>query len=498
MGIQKVLSSLTIFFSLLIFANACTVQRSPVTGNKRAYGYSWSEEKQLGAEADQQIQQQYGIYDDEGLQNYVDQVAQDVLANSDMRGEGVEDIYRNTEFTFRVLDSPVVNAFALPGGYVYVTRGLMANLRNEAQLAVVLGHEIGHVAARHASQRAFEQQVGQLALIGGAVAGQELLGIPGQSILNLGGQAAQLMFLKYSRDDESESDQLGVEYAAKTNYEAAEGADFFTTLKRLSGQSGQSVPTWASTHPDPSQREQRIPELAEEWRQQGYDMNIEDLDEYMSEIDDLVFGNNPRQGFTENGVFYHPDLEFQFPYPEDWQLVNTPTAVQIVNQDQNAIMIFQIDSENSSPQASVQQFLNQEGVTTGSTSSASNNGLNGYEAVATAQTQDGNEVRLYLYSVDYGGNIYRFVTYTTTDNFDRYDDIFIETTNGFAELNDSSILNVQPVRLNVFRADRTGSLESFLPGNMPMDITAEEVAIANQMELSTTVQEGTWIKIPRQ
>lgn len=498
MGMRKFLLSLVTFFSFLIFANSCTVQRSPVTGKKRAYGYSWSEEKQIGADSDKQIQQQYGVYDNDNLQDYVDNIAQEVLSNSDMRGEGVEDIYRNTEFTFRVLDSPVVNAFALPGGYVYVTRGLMANLRNEAQLAVVLGHEIGHVAARHASQRAFEQQVGQLALIGGAVAGQEFLGLPGQSLLNLGGQAAQLMFLKYSRDDESESDKLGVEYAAKTNYAAAEGADFFTTLKRLSEQSGQSIPTWQSTHPDPSQRETRIPQLAEQWKQEGYEMNKEEIDEYMTHINDLIFGDNPRQGFTEDGVFYHPDLEFQFPYPEGWQLMNTPTAVQIVNSDQNAIMIFQIDSQNSSPSASVQEFLDQEGVTAGNSSSASSNGLNGYEAIATAETEDGNEVKIYLYSVSYDGNIYRFVTYTTTDNFDEYDDIFIETSNGFAELNDRDILNVQPVRLNVYRADRTASFESFLPGNLPMDITPEEVAIANQVELGTTIEEGTWIKIPRQ
>ena len=290
----------------LLVLSTCTVQRSPVTGNRRAYGYSWEQEKQIGAQSDEQIQQQYGIYDDQGLQNYLDQVAQDVLAHSDMRGQGTEKKYRNTEFTFRVLDSPVVNAFALPGGYVYVTRGLMANLENEAQLSVVLGHEIGHVAARHASQRAFEQQVGQLALIGGAVAGQELLGIPGGNILNLGSQAAQLLFLKYSRDDESESDKLGVEYAAKSNYKASEGAKFFGTLRRLSDQSGQSIPTWQSTHPDPSAREQRIPQLAQKWKSEGYEMNKVDSDEYMQQLDNIVFGDNPRQGFTENGVFYHP------------------------------------------------------------------------------------------------------------------------------------------------------------------------------------------------
>lgn len=495
---RRLQSYLLIFISLFVFSSSCTVQRSPVTGKKRAYGYSWEEEKQIGAQADKQIQQQYGVYDDESLQNYIDEVAQDVLANSDMRGEDVQEMYRNTEFTFRVLDSPVVNAFALPGGYVYVTRGLLSNLRNEAQLAVVLGHEIAHVAARHASQRAFEQQIGQLALIGGAVAGQELLGIPGQNILNLGGQAAQLLFMKYSRDDESESDKLGVEYAAKTNYEAAEGADFFTTLKRLSDQSGQSIPTWASTHPDPSQREQRIPELAERWREQGYEMNIEDLDQYMNEIDNIVYGNNPRQGFTEDGMFYHPDLEFKFPYPENWQLINTPTAVQIVNPDQNAIMIFQIDSQNSSAQASVQEFLSQEGVNAVNSSSASNNGLSGYEAVATAQTEQGADVKIYLYSVEYDGNIYRFLTYTLADQFDTYSDTFVQTSNGFDELNDSGILNIQPVRLNVYRANRTGSFQSFLPSNLPMDITAEDVAIANQVQLDETIEEGTWIKIPQQ
>lgn len=482
----------------LLFLSTCTVQRSPVTGNRRAYGYSWEEEKKLGAQADEQIQQQYGVYDDEGLQNYLDNVAQDVLANSDMRGEDTQAKYRNTEFTFRVLDSPVVNAFALPGGYVYVTRGLMANLENEAQLAVVLGHEIGHVAARHASQRAFEQQMGQLALIGGAVAGQELLGIPGGNILNLGSQAAQLLFLKYSRDDESESDKLGVEYAAKTNYEASEGADFFATLQRLSEKSGQSIPTWASTHPDPSQREQRIPELAANWRSKGYQMNKTDTDQYMNQLDNIIFGNNPRQGFTENGVFYHPELEFKFPYPESWQLVNTPSAVQIVNQEGNAIMIFQIDGQNNSARASVNEFLSQEGVNPAGGNATSNNGLNGYEATATAQTQDGVNLRIYLYSVEYDGNIYRYVTYSTAEQFNNYSNTFVQTSNGFDRLNDSDILNIQPARLNVYRANRTGSFESFLPNNLPLDITAEEVAIANQVQLNETIQEGTWIKIPQQ
>jgi predicted Zn-dependent protease len=480
-----------------LLVSFCVVQRSPVTGQKRAYGYSWDEEVKLGAQSDKQIQQQYGVYDDQGLQNYVDEVAQDVLATSHMRGEGTEEKYRNTEFHFRVLDSPVVNAFALPGGYVYVTRGLLGHLRNEAQLAVVLGHEIGHVAARHASQQAFEQQVSQLALIGGAVGG-ELLGLPGGDILQMGSQATQLMFMKYSRDDERESDQLGVEYASKKHYMASEGADFFTTLRRMSAQSGQSIPTWQSTHPDPSARANTIPQLADKWRQKGFEQNVTDRDQFMQQLGDITFGQNPRQGFTENGMFYHPELAFQFPYPEEWQVVNQASTVQMVNEDQNAIITFQIDSKNDSPQASVNEFLNQDGITSTGASGTSSNGLNAYEATANAESQDGSKVKFYLYSAKYNGNVYRFVSYTLADQFDAYQSQFIETTNEFRELNDSDILNIQPAKLRVYQTDRSGTLQSFLPNNLPLDISAEDVAIANQVELNEQIEAGTWIKIPRQ
>jgi predicted Zn-dependent protease len=176
--------------------------------------YSWEEEIKIGQDADPQIVAQYGIYDDPEITEYVNNLSNSVLANSHMRREGTDRKFRETEFYFKVLDSPVVNAFALPGGYVYFTRGLMAHLNNEAQLSVVIGHEIGHVAARHASQRALQQQLGQIAVIGGAVIGQELLGLPGASILDMSSQAAQLLFLSYSRDAERESDELGVEYSA--------------------------------------------------------------------------------------------------------------------------------------------------------------------------------------------------------------------------------------------------------------------------------------------
>lgn len=488
-----------VIISLIV--TACVVQESAITGDRRAYGYSWEQEKQLGRQADEQIQQQYGIYDNDELQQYVDNIGQEMLSVSHMRREDTPEQYKNTEFHFRVLDSPVVNAFALPGGYVYVTRGLLSHLDNEAQLAVVLGHEIGHVAARHASQRAFEQQLGQVALLGGAIAGEELLGIPGGSVLNLGSQAAQLLFLSYSRDDERESDQLGVEYAAMQNYQAAEGAEFFVSLERMSSQSGQSIPDWQSTHPDPSERAKTIPQLAENWRQKGYELTIEDTDQYMSKINNIIYGNNPREGFTRNGTFYHPDLKFQFPYPQDWQVINQRSLVAVVNKDQNAVSIMQLDSESSDVQASVNEFLNQEGITTVSKSTAANNELPAYEAIANGQTEDGTQIKFYIYALKHDGTIYRFLNYTTLDQFSTYEARFKQITSGFRPLRDQSILDIQPVRLHTFKTNRSGTFESFIPENfsgMPIEVTANELAILNQVQLDERIEAGSWIKLPRQ
>lgn len=492
-------SSLRLFFTsvlLILFVGSCTVQKSPITGSKRAYGYSWQQELEIGKEADKQIQQQYGVYNDEQVQEYVERIGQEVLEVSHMRREDTDPKYRNTQFYFRVLNSPVVNAFALPGGYIYVTRGLLAHLKNEAQLAVVLGHEIAHVAARHASQRAFEQQLGQIALIGGAVAGEELLGVPGQSVLQLGSQAAQFLFLSYGRDDERESDQLGVEYAAMKQYEAEDGAGFFSALERISEQSGQSIPSWQSSHPDPSERAKRIPELAQQWEQKGYEQNIQNTDEYMNVINGIIYGQNPREGFTEDGNFYHPDLKFQFDYPDTWEIVNQPTLVAAVNQNQDAISLMQIDSEADSPEASVMNYVTQDGFTIQSQQPVQQSGLNGYEATAIATTEDGTRYKFLVYAVAYDGNIYRFTNYSLAQKFDDYQSYFKETSYSFAELTDQDKLNREPVRLQTQKLDRSQPLSAFAD-NLPTDITAEDVAILNQIESDTRIEEGSWIKLPR-
>lgn len=484
------------YLLLLSLLCTCVVQRSPVTGKKRAYAYTWKQEIEIGREADIEIQQQYGIYDDPELSKYVNKIGQEVLARSDLQSPEALDEYKNTRFTFRVLNSPVVNAFALPGGYIYVTRGLLAYLENEAQLAVILGHEISHVAARHSSQKAFQESVGQIALIGGAIVGEQVLGISGQDILNIGGTAAKLLFLRYSRDDEREADRLGVEYAAKAGYKTSEASRFFTSLKRISQQQENTLPSLLSTHPDPGDREKNINKLSDEWINKGLSMSFINEQKYMEEINGLIFGENPREGFFENGIFYHPGLKFRFPVPAGWTMYNEASQVVFISENQDAVMLFQADSKSDSPANSVSAFLNQQGITVIEKGVVPQSAYQAYKAVAKARTQNNEMIGLYIYALRYNNRVYRFIDYTTENKYESFEPVFALSGNRFSPITNSKILNIQPVRIKVVRLEKSEKFSNLLPKQLPENITPEDIAIMNQAKLSGFLPGGFYLKLP--
>lgn len=491
---------ITVLLPVLFLSSGCvSLEQNPVTGNTRAYAYSWEEELEIGREADGQISAQYGVYEEGELNAYVDELSRDVLQYSHMRREGQPQKFRETEFTFRILNSDIVNAFALPGGYVYFTRGLLAHMNNEAQLAVVIGHEIGHVAARHASQRALQQQAGQLLLVGGAVAGQELFGVSAQSIMNLGGTAAQLLFLSYSRDNESESDELGVEYAAMAGFDASEGSAFFRTLQRLTEKAGGGLPNHLSSHPDPGNREQRMLELSQRWQEQGYEQNQRNEQRYMDMIDGMIVGKNPREGYTAEGMFYHPELRFQYPVPAGWRVQNEAAQVIMFDEDQNGVSVFALANNAGSARAAVEEFTEQEGINVVNAGSRTVNGLPAYRSEATATDSNGNTLRMLVQAVAFDGNVYRVLNYSDTDDYSTYQSDFELISDGFSELTDTQALNVQPTRIEVVRADRTGSFQSFLPDEsvFPQGMDAEAFAILNQVALDETITRGQRLKLPR-
>ena len=490
--------SLLILFLIPGLVGGCmSVERSLVSGRKRAYGYTWQQEVQIGKESDQAIIAQYGLYDDKELASYVDRLGQELLAVSHMRREDTPEEMRNTPFTFRLLDSPVVNAFALPGGYVYITRGLLAHLDNEAQLAVVLGHEIGHVVGRHASKRAAAQQFGQLAVVAGAIGAQTVLGgNAAEQVLNTAGTAAGLLFLSYGRDDERESDRLGVEYGALEGYKSGEGSAFFRSLKRLSDQAGQSIPSFMSTHPDPGEREATIQRMASEWEQK-VTMDRVEADAYLAHIDDIIVGEDPRQGYEENGMFYHPTLKFQFPVPQGYIVINQPTQVALVAPDQKAVLVFSIASEVQTAADAGTKFAAQEGITVLDKKATRINGLTAYDLLATAADQQGAEFKLANRYIEYGGNVYSFMAYSAAASFDSYQRGFYNVLDGFRQLTDQSKINVKPTLLDVVTATRTGTFQSFLPNPLPRGVTAEGLAIINQVNLDQNIQRGTKLKLPR-
>lgn len=472
---------------------------NPVSGNTRAFGYSWEEEQKLGDQADEQIQQQYGVYEEEGVDEYVDNLGQELLAESHLRREDTPERFRETEFEFRVLDSPIINAFALPGGYVYVTRGLLSHLNNEAQLAVVLGHEIAHVAARHASQQAGRQQLTQGLLLGGALAGGLAFGgNVAEQVIGLGGTAAQLLSLSYSRDNERESDRLGVEYAIRSGYEGSEGAAFFTTLERIrEQQEGQALPTWQSTHPDPGEREKNIPEIAQKWKEK-LDVSAETVnqDEYYQTIEGIVLGENPRQGFTEDGVFYHPELEFRFSIPGNWDVQNQPRQVAVIQPEQEAYLVFQFADANS-PDEAARKFTGQEGLTVVERQRGDVHGYDAQRVLAEGQTQQGQTVRVLAYFIEYDGNVYQFQGLTSAEQYSTYRSAFEQSITSFDRLTDSSKLDIQPTHLEIRPAERTDSFRSFFDeDNLPQNMTAEDLAIINQLEVDQTVESGRPLKLP--
>lgn len=471
----------------------CVTEPSAITGEMGQYGYTWQQELALGANADKQMLSEMGAYQDDQLVRYVESIGEKVLAESDMRDPNTPELYRNTEFVFRVVDSPVVNAFALPGGYVYVTRGLLAHVQNEAQLAVVLGHEITHVAARHASQQALKQQWGQIGILAGAIVVEQVLERPqaAKQLLDVGGSLFQLLNLKYGRDAERESDLRGVEYAARAGYKTDEAARFFTTLKRISESQGASIPSWMSSHPDPGERHLSMIQLA---RNNDPSATYVGEESFLQRIDGLPIGDNPRQGFARNEVFYHPDMQFRFEIPNGWRIKNEATAVYLAEPNGNAALIFSI-ADGDTAEGAAHAFLRKQSIRSQEDPIRLKSQYPHYSIESTLGVGN-HALALSLSFIEYNGNVYQFIGYAKPIFYAAYRSTFHQTATSFDRLADKAILDIQPTRLKIVKADRNAPFNEFMPENLPIGLSSLDIAIMNQMDLKTPVKKGVLLKLP--
>ena len=472
-----------ILFPILILALGFTAQscmRDYVTGKRTFSLMSESQEIALGASADPQIVSEYGIYDDPALSTYLDSIGQS-LARISHRP--------NLKYTFRVVDSPVVNAFALPGGWIYFTRGILAHFNSEAELAGVMGHELGHVVARHGAEQQSKAQLAQIGFGVGSVISEDFRQLSGLAQTGLG-----LLFLKFGRGHESESDRLGVEYSTKVGYNAHEMAGFFRTIGRLSAGSGQSIPTFLSTHPDPGQREARVHELTTEWQSKvPYKPKNLDRRDYLRRIDGIVYGEDPRQGFTEGNMFYHPDLRFQFPFPKGWTLVNTTQKVDIMNTEKNAGVQFSLAKGNSLQQAA-NDFVTSSQGTLQRNQNVYVHGMNAIRLIT--QVPNGqNNLHVLSYFIQRGQSIYVFHGFTSTNLFGKFLGDFEMVMKGFDRLTKKSALNKRPQRLRIERSSRSGTLKTILQRFGIKKEMLNELAILNGMKLEDQIRRGDYVKV---
>lgn len=449
------------------------------------------QEAQVGREAHPQFIQQFGGQETGPAAAYVEAIGKDVSVRSGLAGA-------RDSFTVTTLDSSVNNAFAVPGGYVYITRQLVGLMNNEAELAGVLGHEVGHVAARHSARRQATAQRNQLLGVLGQVASSVLLGDSaiGRQAQQIAGQAPQLATLSYSRNQELEADQLGVQYLSEAGYDPRAMATVLTSLaaqnsldSQLQGRGNATLPEWASTHPDPAARVNDALAFAS-----GKPGNVTNRDRFLSRIDGLVYGDKPSQGVIEGNAFIHPELRLSFSAPNGFYMVNSTSNVTI-NGDRGQAQ-FTLDPYNGNldtyVRAQFQKLGNaQQQVTPQTLERTTVNGIPaayGVTRVNNGQQQVDVTVFAYEFSND---RAYHFLTITQAGQSGVFNDMY----RSMRRISASEAAQIVPRVIDVVVA-RSGDTVASLAGRMAYDRGQEaRFRVLNGLGSNDRVEAGQSYKV---
>jgi predicted Zn-dependent protease len=460
--------------ALAVLVGSCAT--NPVTGKREFTLVSEGQEVEMGKGAAEEVAQTIGLYDNAATQSYVERLGKSLAAQSE-RPE--------LPWTFRVVDDPVVNAFALPGGFIFITRGLMAHMNSEAQLVSVLGHEIGHVTAKHSVQQISRAQAAQVLLIGGMLASDTVAALGDVGLAGL-----SVLFLKYGRDAERQADDLGFKYSVNQGYDVRSMPGVFATLKRVSESAGaERLPNWLSTHPSPDERIERIQQkIAQQNPPQGKD----EQQAYLAMTDGLTYGANPRQGFFDNGVFKHPDMRFQVTMPSGWKATNLSQAV--VAEASGGTAAFQLTmAKEASPGQALEKFAANQAVSAVEKVDVPVHGLQASSARFQAKTEGGQLAGLVTF-VSHQGKTFQLMGLAPAAGFAAQEATFKQVQGSFGPLTDQAALSVQPARVKLVSAPSSMTLAE-LVSKQGSGLSAEKVAILNQMDTATRLQAGQKVKI---
>ncbi len=465
---------------VLLLAAGCAT--NPVTGRRQLSLVPEGQEIQMGQQAAVQVSREIGLVPDSALQRYVQALGGTLGAASERP---------QLPWTFRVVDDPTPNAFALPGGYIFLTRGMLALMSSEAELATVLGHEIGHVTAKHQVTQISRTQLAQLGLGLGSVLVPEL-----QSLGGLASGGLQLLFLRYSRDAERQADALGFRYAVGQRYEPREMARVFQSLQRVGEtertRSGRSpLPGYLASHPGEPERIAAVQQRAAEVPA-GTATRVERA-AYLQRLSGMVYGENPRQGYFQQNVFLHPDLRFSIVFPADWRTQNLPQAVVGMSARQDAMLQLSLAEQVSTAEEAARRFFSQQGVQAGQGGRTTVNGLQATVVYFQAQSQQGVVAGIVQF-VEHNGRVFQVLAYASGQLFRQYEGLFRQALGSFSPVTDAAVLNIRPNRIRIVRVPQAMTLADF-QRRYPSAIPVEELAIINQLAgPAATIPAGTLLK----
>ncbi|MBL8711057.1 MAG: M48 family metalloprotease [Rhodospirillaceae bacterium] len=487
----KHLLSAALLAALATLVSGCMQATSPATGRTFSTPVSESQEASIGAQEHPKILAEFGGAYDEmpGLNRYVDSVGQLVAATSE-RPE--------VKYTFTLLNSADINAFALPGGYIYITRGLLALAVNEAEMAGVLGHEVGHVTARHTAERMGAAQKAQIGATLGTLLGAIIGGEQGAQMMgSLSNELAGGYLGQYSQSQEFEADTLGVRYLQRATYDTQAMASFLDALNshtrlqaRLAGnEAAADGYDWKQSHP-------RTPERVQQAIAQAGPPTPGAMlagAEYLKQIDGMIFGDDPKQGLVQGRTFIHPDLRLTFTVPQGWRIRNQADAV--IAQGQNGILQFDMASGNVGDLAGYVQSQWNPKATIQNVQRVNINGMEG--ATGIAQGSVGNQKATFrLMAIRFPDNrVYRFLFAAPQNAFAAQDAAFGSTANSFRQISAGEAAALKPKRIRLVTVRAGDTLES-LAGRMVLDeARLDWFKLLNRLDNGRPLQVGQIVKI---
>lgn len=467
---------------------AASAQAVPQTAPVQAIS---AKEKAEGAKAHPQLLEEFGGAEAGPQASYVESIGKNVAVQSGLSNA-------RGDFTVTLLNSPVNNAFAIPGGYIYVTRQLVALMNNEAELAGVLGHEVGHVAARHAAKRQSAATKNTVLGVLGAVLTGAVLGNSqvGQALQRGLLQGSQLLTLKYSRGQETESDNLGIAYLRKAGYDPRAMSTVLQSLAnqnaldaRLMGSSNQ-VPEWASTHPDPASRVRAALARA------GSNANgLINRDTFLTRIAGLTYGDDPQQGVVEGRKFTHPGLKLAYEAPNGFYMMNGTRAVSINGQSGRGQFTTgpftgDLDAYVRSAFAGLTE-QGQQQINPGQINRTTVNGLPAAYSTVRVNTGDGTvDVTVFAYQFA-ADQAFHFVTLTQAGGAGVFDAMY----RSMRRISAAEAAAIKPRKLTVITARAGDTVQSLASRMAYADAPLDRFLVLNGLTASSQIGAGQKVKL---